>query len=202
MRKLISSILFTVTFLAATAAAQTNSVQITGGRFFIKGGIEEAQNARIETANFTTFSRLGGVVSPWSNICAEPTCRGGRTFTVAPLSFIVLGTDQHRSGNISIGGTTYENVFYEGYFDLDQVDFFIPKIARRKGAMTFRKPFTMSGRLKICRIQMDSNPCSSANTLFEGDVHGQGVLTATMRIVADNFSTYLQKQSFDYQFGS
>jgi len=200
MRRMILGVLFTVVFLASTALAQTNPIQITGGRFFIKGSIEEPNNARIETANFTTFSRLGGVISAWSDICAEPICRGGGTFTVAPLSFIGLGTDQHRSGTITINGTTYENVFFEGYYNLSQVNFFIPKIARRKGLMEFRKPFTMTGRLKVCKVQMDSSPCSPANLLFDGDVQGHGTLTAAMRIAVYNNLTYLQKQSFDYQF--
>lgn len=210
MKKLIASILFTVVFLASTAAAQTNPTHITGGKFFITGNSQEdSENARIETANFTAVSNLGGFFSPWWAICNDPDCRPGRSFTVITYPAVDIGgcagdCNQFIRGTFAVNGTIYQNAYYRGRFNFSQVVFQIPKIARRKGLMTFRKPFTMDGHLQVCQISDINQPCPADKILFNGDVKGGGTLTVTGQFrVYDNGTggiPFFLRRSFEYQF--
>ena len=208
MREVIFGFLFTFVFLYSTALAQTDPVQITGGRFLISGGQAESQNARIETANFTAISSLGGFYSPWYNICLLPDCRMGTSFSI-PGSQIYVGgcvgsCYQFISGTFTINGVTYQNVYFRGNFNLPQVTFQIPKIARRKGLIRLSKPFTMDGRLQVCQVSDINQNCPADKILFVGDVKGEGTVAVTAEIkIFDNGTAripYLLRKSFDYQF--
>ena len=208
MKKVILSVLFTVVFLASTAAAQTNPVHITGGRFFITGGTQDSQNARIETENFTATGSLGGFYSPWWNICIDPSCRLGGSFSIfAPqidLGGCIGSCYQFITGDFTIGGVTYQNVYYRGLFSFPQVTFQIPKIARRKGFVRLQQPFTLNGRLQVCRVSNINQNCPADKILFAGDIKGEGSVTFTGEIrIFDNGTVrtpYLLRKSFDYQF--
>ena len=211
MKKLISSILLTVFFLFSTAAAQNAPVEITGGRIFIADGEEEPQNARIETANFTASGFLGGMYSPWNDICkySPHKCALGKTFSVIPAPRVNVGgcigsCYQFNYGTFTINGTTYHNAYYRGHFNFSQVDFQIPRIVRRKGFMNFRKPFSMTGHLQVCRESNIDRSCPADKILYEGDFQGGGTLIVTGVIkMFDNGTEsypYLFQKSFEYQF--
>ena len=211
MRNIIFNVLFTFVFLFSVASAQTNPVQITGGRFFIKGGSEEPQNARLETANFTAIGFLGGQYSPWYDICKfDPNrCSFGKTFSVLPFPRVYLGgcigeCHQFVYGTFTTNGTTYQNSYYRGNFDFSRVDFQIPRMVKRKGLVTFRKPFSMTGHLQVCQETNIDRNCPADKILFDGDVEGEGTLTVTTEIKIFDTGTrsypYLFQKSFEYQF--
>lgn len=210
--KIIFSILFTFVFLAASVSAQTSSVAITGGRLIITGGSqEEPGNARFETANFTAVGFLGGQYSPWNDICksSPDRCSFGKTFRVPQYPLVYVGgcignCYQFTGGTFTINGTTYQNAYYRGQLSFSQVDFQIPRTVRRKGLMTFRKPFTMTGHLQVCQETNIDRDCPANKILYEGDLQGGGTLTATGTIrIFDNGTRsypYLFQKSFEYQF--
>lgn len=214
MRKLISSILFTVTFLAATAAAQTNPVQITGGRFFMKRGVSETNNARLETANFTAVSRVSddGGNSAWDicSISSNPMfCKAGTFFSVPSYPIVHVGfcgacsPPQFPAGTFTINGTTYENVFFAGHFDFDTATFFFPRTVRRKGSLTFRDEFKMEGSLQVCRV-VNELGCPAGEILFNGQITGHGTLTVTNLVRVADWTTpqyiFLSRDTIEYQF--
>ena len=211
MKKTTLSILFAFVFLASTAAARSNPAEITGGRFLITGGDEQPQNARLETAGFTATGFLGGRYSPWNDICKhDPNkCGLGKTFSVIPYPRVYLGgcigdCFQFNRGTFEINGTTYQNAYYRGHFDFSQVSFQVPRTNRRKGSMTLRKPFSMTGRLQVCRESNIDRACPADKILYEGDLRGGGTLTVMGEMrVFDNGSRnypYLFQKSFEYQF--
>ncbi len=211
MQKLILSLIFTFVFLFSNALAQTNPVQITGGRFFIKSGQnQDNSNARIETANFTASGILGGFNSPWFGICDSPQrCRAGMTFSVIPFSRLYIGgcvgdCSQFTGGTFTLNGTTYQIAYYEGYFDFSRVEFQVPRVARRKGLITLRKPFSLAGHLKVCQVSMSLAACPADKILFDGDIKGEGILTVTGQIKVLDTGTiiypYLYPSNYEYQF--
>lgn len=211
MQKLIFTVLLTLVSLVSTAQAQTTAVQITGGRIFISAGNEEPLNARIETANFTATGYLGGQYSPWHQIClTDPFgCGFGKTFSVIPYPRVDVGgcigeCHQFIRGTFAINGTTYQNAYYRGRFDFSRVDFRIPRTVRRKGLMSFRKPFTMTGHLQVCQETNIDRNCPADKILYEGDFQGGGTLTVTGEIrIFDNGTTtypYFFRKGFEYQF--
>jgi len=194
--------------------AQSAPVQITGGRFLIKGSQsgEEPENAVLASDDFTAAGFLGGQYSPWFDICLlTPTaCSFGKTFTVPRYPRVDLGGcvgDCHQfiNGTFTINGTTYQNAYYRGFFDFSQETFFIHKMLRRKGTVTFRKPFTLTGRLQVCRETNIDRNCPAEMILFDAPVSGHGTLTVVMNIKTSEAARpfpypYLSQQSFEYRF--
>jgi len=207
-------LLIFILFSSLSVFSQTTSVDITSGRFLIKGYAngEEANNATLQTDNFTATSFLGGQYSPWFDICITDVfrCSFGQTFTVPKYSRVSLGgcvgdCYQFVAGTFTINGTTYQNVFYRGYFDFSRESFFIPKMTRRKGTVVFKKPFTLSGQLQVCAVKDFDANCPADKILFNGTVKGKGTLTATMQIkqavgIRSYPVPYLFQQSFEYRF--
>jgi len=211
MKKILLNFLLAFIFLAPTALAETFPAEITGGRFYITGGAEEPQNARLETENFTATGFLGGQYSPWNDICKyDPNkCRLGKTFSVIPYSRIDVGgcvgnCYQFNSGTFTINGTTYQNAYYRGHFNFNRVDFQVPRVVKRKGLVTLRKPFSMTGRLQVCQESNIDRNCPADKILYEGDFQGGGTLTVIGEIrIFDNGTTsypYLFQRGFEYQF--
>ncbi|HXG84874.1 MAG TPA: hypothetical protein VNI84_12700 [Pyrinomonadaceae bacterium] len=212
-------------FLSVNAFAETIPARITDGRFFISriNGSYPGDpnfNAVIQTDKFTAASYLGGNYSPWNQICGSsaPDCRPGKTFAVpetatanSRYSTLFIGGcaggcsgPQFAGGTFVINGVTYERAFFSGHFNFSRETFLIPRTIKRKGSMTFRKPFTMTGRLKVCSERDYERNCPADKILFDGEVAGRGNLIVTTQIkVADwspKYSTYLQQQSIEYKF--
>lgn len=212
--RLFISTAFLVVLFAANIFAQSNPVQINDGRFLINGysNGENPQNALIKTDVFSAVSSLGGRYSPWYDICiTTPTeCSFGQTINVPLYPRVDLGgcigsCYQFVRGTFTINGTTYENAYFRGYFDFSQAQIFIPKSVRRKGTMTFRKPFTLSGFLEVCSETNIDRNCPADRILFSGNVAGRGTLTVTMSVRISELARpfpypYLFQQSFEYQF--
>jgi len=208
--------IFTFVLLSAGVVfVQASPVQITSGRFFIQGAAngEEPNNAVLATSNFSASSFLGGQYSPWFDVCRlTPTdCSFGKTITVPRYSRVDLGGcvgDCHQfiNGTFTINGTTYQNAYYRGYFDFSRESFFIPRMMRRKGTVTFRKPFTLTGRLEVCQESNIDRACPTDKILFSDTVSGRGTLTVSMKVAVlpEGFRPYpvpyLAQQSFEYQF--
>lgn len=213
MKKLILVGLLLCGFLSVNAFAESAPLQITEGRFFIKGNqTEEAGNAWMKTPLFSASSYLGGDYSPWTDICkrSPKSCSFGKTFAVPEYPNISLGScigcsgPQFPQGTFTIGGTTYQNAYFTGSLRFSRETFFIPKRVKRKGMVTFRKPFTMTGNLKVCQVSEINAPCPGDKILFNGEVAGKGLLTVTTEIrIWDDGAVnypYLLQKSFEYQF--
>lgn len=210
--------LITVTILLTAGSfvfAQTNPVPITNGRFFMQRGVQDLTNARIETANFTAISWVNdsGGNSVW-DICSissnPPFCLAGTTFSVPSFPGVHVGfcgacsPPQFPRGTFTINGTTYENAYFSGQFQFSQATFLVAPafLAKRKGFVRFRKPFTMTGNLQVCRTVNDPS-CRDENVVFNGQVTGHGTLTVTTKIVVDtqiSLRPFLVRESIEYQF--
>lgn len=209
--------LFLIGFLlcglfSAHTFAETVSEQITDGRLFISGNArDDYNNSLMKTPLFSVLGSLGGDYSPWTDICKRtPVCTPGKTFTVPEYSQINLGGcigcsgAQFPYGTFTIGGTTYQNAYFKGNFSFSRVAFSIPKRLKRRGTIIFRKPFTVTGNLKVCQVSDRDAPCPSGKILFDGEITGKGILTATMEIKLSNNGSfanpYLFQNSFEYKF--
>jgi hypothetical protein len=217
MRKLILGVLFTILFLTLTAQAQTKNAQvqtdpvhITGGKIFLTNQFDPA-NTRFETPNFTVVSYLYLPLSPWENVCPfVPQCTLGKTI-IAPSqnSSIDLGgcigdCNHFVRGTFTINGNTYQNVYFDGYLNISQVEFYIPRVAQRKGFLRLKKPFALSGHLQVCEISNIQFSCPADKILYEGDIVGKGNLTLTLEIKMFHTdirsTTFGWQKSFDYVF--
>lgn len=203
-------------FLAVNAFAESVPVQITEGRFFIyrtNGSYpgEPNYNAIIQTDKFSAASYLGGTYSPWNEICASLDCRPGKTFAVPEYPTVNIGGcvggcsgAQFAFGTFVINGITYERAYFSGSLTFSRETFSIPRMLKRKGSVRFRKPFTMSGRVKVCSERDYEKDCPADKILFNGNIAGSGNLTVIMQIKAADWlpgnSTYLRQQSIEYQF--
>jgi len=218
MKKLsliITTILLTV---GSSAFAQTNAMPITGGRFFMQRGTQNLSNASIETAIFTAVSRVsdsgngGGSVWDICSITSNPMfCRAGTTFSVPNFPTIELGfcgtcsPAQFPQGTFTINGTTYENAYFRGQFQFSQETFLVAPafLTKRKGFVRFRKPFTMTGNLQVCRT-FNEFGCSNENILFNGQITGHGTLTVTTKVSVYeqvfSLRPFLVRENIEYQF--
>jgi len=213
MKKLILVGLLLCGFLSVSAFAESLPLQITEGRFFIKGNqTEEAGNAWMKTPMFSASSYLGGDYSPWTDICKRTpkSCGFGKTFVVPERPDVNLGGcvgcsgPQFPQGAFTIGEKTYQNAYFRGGFKFSRETFLIPKRVKRKGMVMFRKPFTMTGNLFVCQVSEINAPCPADKILFNGEVAGKGSLTVTteIRVWDDGVSNYpyLFQKSFEYRF--
>jgi hypothetical protein len=195
-------LLLLVAFLSLTVLAQSNSVQITGGKFDIPGGGNIIGTAVMQSNVFTSNSILGTSGSPWANVCRDLDCRPGSAFSM-PNS-LQIGDNGHRIGSFTINGTTYQNVYFNGLFQFDPIRFQIPRIVRRKGLIFFREEFKMTGFFRVCRINDFTSGCPANDILFEGNIYGHGDLTVMMQVVqAPDYNgnrVYLKPLQFEYQF--
>ena len=209
-------ILITILLAAGSATfAQTNATPITGGRFFMQRGAQSTSNARLETSNFTALSWLSdnGGNSVWDvcSISSNPSfCKSGTTFSVPSFPTVEVGfcgscsPPQFPRGTFTMNGTTYENAYFSGQFQFSQATFTVAPafLAKRKGFVRFRKPFTMTGNLQVCQT-VNEFGCSSENILFNGQIIGRGTLTVTTRIAYDQQTSlrpFLIRESIEYQF--
>lgn len=209
---IVTTILLTV---CSSVFAQTNSVSITGGRFFMQRGTQNLSNALIETPNFTALSWVNdnGGNSVWDicSISSNPAfCKIGTSFRVPNFPKVEVGfcsacsPPQFPRGTFTINGTTYENVYFGGQFQFSQATFPVSPafLAKRKGFVRFRKPFTLTGNLQVCRT-VNEFGCPNENILFSNQINGRGTLTVTMKIVVDEQISprpFLVRESIDYQF--
>lgn len=210
-------LILTTIFLTVGSAtfAQTTVVPITGGRFFMQRGAQSTSNAQLETANFTALSWLSdnGGNSVWDicSVSSNPSfCKSGTTFSVPSFPTVEIGfcgacsPPQFPHGKFTINGTTYENAYFSGQFQFSQATFIVAPafLAKRKGFVRFRKPFTMTGNLQVCRT-VNEFGCPSENILFNGQITGHGTLTVTTKIVVDqqvSLRPFLIRESIEYQF--
>lgn len=216
MKKLIIIGFLLCGFLSINAFAETVPLQITNGRFFITPANgyypgEPNYNAVINTEKFSAASYLGGTYSPWNEVCYAYNCRPGKTFTAPQSPTVYIGGciggcsgPQFAFGTFAINGVIYKNAYFSGSFSFSPETFSIPKLIKRKGSMKFTKPFTMTGRIKVCSEKDYDKNCPADKILFDGQISGRGNLTVIMEIKkADSslpFSVYLRQKSFEYQF--
>lgn len=198
-------------FLFTNAFAESAPIQITDGRIFITGNSDaDYNNVSLTSGLFSALGSMGGTYSPWDDICKQtPKCALGRSFTVPAYPSISLGgcigtCTQFTSGEFSINGKTYAQAYYRGNLDFSRLSFAIPKKMIRRGVVTFRKPFTVTGNLQVCSETNIDRNCPTGKILFDGGINGRGTLTVTMEIRtwddgARRFQ-YLVQKGFDYRF--
>ena len=215
MKRHLLTLVTIIITVGSSTFAQTNAIPITGGRFFMQRGTQDISNAQIETANFTALSWLNdsGGNSVW-DICSTssnpPFCKAGTTFSVPSFPTVEVGfcgacsPPQFPRGTFTINGATYENAYFSGQLQFSQATFSVTPVllAKRKGFVRFRKPFTMTGNLQVCRT-VNEFGCAGENILFNGQITGRSTLTVTTRIAVDeqiSMRPFLVRESIEYQF--
>lgn len=190
-------------WLGAVGAAQTTPVQINTGKFLINLSFQPS-TAEMESDVFksTSLFRTNTPYNPWG-VCQELGCTPGSTFTVTN-GWAIMSDEQHRYGTFFIDGTHYPEAWFTGGMDVGRITFQIPRWIPRKGPVYLRKPFTMTGNLRVCRINDFASGCPADQILFWRQIAGHGTLTAKMKVKVNEGSPtsqiYLQPESFEYQF--
>ncbi|MEZ5425906.1 MAG: hypothetical protein R2747_06565 [Pyrinomonadaceae bacterium] len=198
-------ILFAVFLFVALAGqllAQGDPVRIKSGRLTVPGGVSNAGPAELVSDEFISEGQIRNTAqSAWENICPGLDCRPGETFVVGGGGFF---DHLHRNGDFSVNGTTYQNAFYSGSFNLTTGIFEIPQIVRKRGRMFFSRRFEMNGFLRVCRVNDFANGCPSDQLLFEGPISGHGTMRVSMKAryaqTIGGFTGFLEPESFDYVF--
>ena len=190
---------------AAPICAQSDAVQITGGKMFVSRALPQTEPTELISANFTSVGKIIRVPeSHWAIVCSYIECQPGGTFTSPGGAYRTFDLREiYSRGNFTINGTTYENVFYSGSFRLDDHTFSIPQIARKKGLMFFQAPFKLDGHLLVCKIDTFASGCPADKLVYEGDIYGHGTMRITMRIkfsAVSDLRTFIQPENFVYQF--
>lgn len=195
--------LFVLTF-ALAMFAQTNPVQIIGGRIFVS---PTQNSARIETSNFTAVGNVDWGLSAFGTSCplGTSTCQPGTTFLAPEGGIFHLGENYFRGLNSSftINGTTYQNVYFKGETTFERVSFTTPKsfAYNKKRLITLKKPFAYSTQMLVCQVSVTGAPCPANQLLFDGTLQGHGTLTLTLQTrLYPTYGTRYQIKSYDYQF--
>ena len=207
MRQQITKVFFAQLFIltfALAAFAQTNPVQITGGRIFVS---PTQNSARIETPNFTAVGNVDWGLTAFGGTCPvlTPGCQPGTTFLAPEGGFFFLGEDYLRrlGSSFTINGATYQDVYFDGASILERVSFSTPKsfAYNKKRLFTLKKPFNYSTRMVVCQVSVYSAPCPANQLLFDGNLQGHGTLTLTLQTrLYPSYGTGYQIKSYDYQF--
>jgi hypothetical protein len=215
MFKFSCSIFTIILFFQLAVIAQSGPETVTGGRL----GVFDGTVSTIETADFSaTGSIPEHSESAWYWVChAGDGCNGGSTFRL-PFSTGIgqnIGTAlPFESGNVTVGGQTYPNVFYKGNFLFsdpasDELNVLIPRFFNqwRKGERRITRPFTLLSNSKItaCKVSMLNGPCPDEQVLFSKNLQGKGTVTITLRFNNQNpdmvqgASRFIRK-TFEYRF--
>lgn len=207
---LVVSILTLV--LSSTAFAQEAPMPIKDGRFFIQRGINNPTNARIQTDIFEAVSSMHYYDSEYFNVCtlsSNPSfCLAGSSFNVPTYPMVMIGEQGYGSpqfpfGTFTLKGLGYPHVWYFGQFEFSTSSFVVPRMLRRGRQLLFSRPFSMTGRLQVCRAVPLEPFCSGNDVVYDGTVAGHGTLTVTLNVVSDFEvmpSLFAYGQSIDYQF--
>lgn len=215
MFRSISSIFAIILCVQITSMAQSDPITVTGGRL----GVFDNTISTIETPSFSATGAIGEhSESVWYWVChAGVGCNGGTTFRLPSSTRIGqnIGTAlPFESGDFTIGGQTYQNVFYTGNFFFaeplaEELFITIPRVynQRRKGTQRIIRPFTLLSTSKItaCRVSMLSGPCPADQLLFDGKIQGKGTLVITLRFNninpdAVHGASRLIRKTFEYYF--
>lgn len=215
MKLTILSIITIIIACGTLCVAQEAAVPITGGRFFMERGVQNLSNATIETANFKAVSWVGASDQSVWNICSSSSnpqfCRVGTSFNVPAFPIVEVGycgacnPPQFPRGSFIINGRTYQDVYFSGQFQFSTSTFLASQmlLAKRKGLVRFRSPFTMTGSMKVCRTVNDLG-CRDEDTIYDGQITGHGTLTVTTKIELGDWEVpyflFLTRESIDYQF--
>ncbi|MET0753959.1 MAG: hypothetical protein ABWZ66_11320 [Pyrinomonadaceae bacterium] len=202
--KILLLLIITFSF-SISIYAQSKPVQINGGKIFVSRTSAYNEQTQLISSSFTSVGTMVHVPSShWAVLCSAPSCQPGTTFNSVGGSLSFDIRDVHPRGNFTINGTTHENVFYSGYFELDQHTFLIPRTSRKKGLMLFQAPFKLNGRLLVCKIDDFAAGCPADKTIYDGPINGHGTMVIRMRVkfteVFGQMRTYLQTENFEYRF--
>jgi hypothetical protein len=210
-----SSYIFAIILFAQIASfAQSDPITVTGGRL----GVFDDTVSTIETP---LFSAKGSIPehseSVWYWVChAGDGCNGGTTFRL-PFSTGIgqnIGTAlPFESGDFTIGGQTFQNVFYMGRLIFaeplaEELSVTIPRVfnQRRKGTQRIFRPFTLlpTSKITACRVSMLSGSCPADQLLFDGNIQGKGTIVITLRVNNQNpeavNASRLIRKTFEYRF--
>ena len=197
--------------ISSSVFAQTAALPIKSGRFLIQRGIFDPANARIKTDNFEAISSMSysNYAFDVCTLSSNPAfCRMGSSFNVPASPFVPLGdqggpSPQFARGSFKLNDVDYGTVWFFGQFNFSAATFFVPHLLRRRGLLTFTRPFTMTGSLQACRAVSNPPFCRGDEVVYDGTVTGHGILTVTTSIVS-NFdvipSPFAYGQSIEYQF--
>lgn len=214
MKLTFFTLIASVLIFASSTFAQSNAVPITGGNFLMERNSQSSTNARLETANFTAVSWMRSDFSSAWDVCSltsSPTfCQSGMSFAVPSSPTVEVGfcgacsPPQFPRGAFTINGATYENVYFSGQFNFSQATFSaMPmRLAKRRGLVRYRSPFTMTANFTVCRTAPDLG-CRTEDILYDGQLTGRGTLTLTARVVYDpqvSPRPFLRRETVEYNF--
>lgn len=201
MKIRLSALTFIILAIFSTNLfAQTNPVQITGGRIFVFGDRQLSGSVELKSEIFNSIGSIkNSGTFPWTDICRELDCKPGKEFySSGTFDFY----DLQNRGDFTINGAKY-NAYYSNQLHFSRQAIVIPRIARKKGLMFFTIPFEMNGKMSVCQVNDFEKGCPSDKVLFNENVQGHGTLRIILRINFKFFvklETFLTLENFEYQF--
>lgn len=146
-----------------TPSVKADPIVITGGSLTVVG--------TLGFPNYTLTGQNFSVTATGNDLGNTPSCIPCPSGTPISLSSFLAGSTLG-SGNATINGVTFNNVFFIGQFSLAAGGVVLPPGLTE---VTVTAPFTFSGFLIGCEDPLN---CSVLNQLFGTDLVGQGTVTA------------------------
>lgn len=212
MKRILLVLSTLILAFSSSAFAQKAPLPIRDGRIFIQRGVNNLNNARIQTDTFEAISSMIYYDSEFFNVCtisSNPAfCLAGTSFDVPTIPTVPIGdqgggSPQFASGPFTLNGVNYPHVWYFGELDFSASSFVVPRMLRRGRQLIFTRPFTMTGRLQVCSAVSNPPFCTGDQVVYDGMVTGHGTLTVTLS-VESNFEVmptlFAYGQSIDYHF--
>lgn len=183
----LCTLLLFATFTPSTANADT--ITITSGSLTV-AGFFTAPNYSFAGENFsvTAHGADPGFTGPTS--CFP--CVGGSLNVNSFFAGTSLG-----QGTVTIGGTTFNNIFIAGTFEFTAGSVLVPPPT---GPITLTTPFTFAGLMNGCTVPHAT--CTSSNIVFTTQLTGSGIAFVELNFFQTPSLTFYQFKQVTYVFNA
>lgn len=176
---MLRALLCLVVCLFVFSSAKADSITLTGGTFVTSNGI---LGINAFAPNFLIQGAAGDTTINYTfATCTPSPCAPGSTLNVGGVLDTALfnsGSPQISTGLVSINGTTFPNVFFEGTLTFTGSVVLPPEFVNGQDVFV---PFTMQGQVTgFLPCQIPPTTLQKCGQLFDFTLIGSGTARATL----------------------
>jgi hypothetical protein len=183
----LCTLLIFATFTPSTARADT--IVITSGSLTVPGFFQ-APNYSFAGQNFSATAHGSDPGFTAASSCFP--CGPGSLNMNAFFAGSSLG-----QGNVTINGTTFNDVFISGTFQFTAASVLLPPPVQ---AITITTPFTFSGVINGCTVAHAL--CTSSNIVFTTQLSGSGIAFVELAFFQSSSFAFYQFRNVTYVFNA